>query len=98
MQQAYNFVSGDARDRCYNDGVTVTRGSDGLSNRYQPVSIDWQHEKCRLLFIRGNDINSKDVSAASIDGHELAAVVSIDAVIAAVADASAMLISEPKML
>ena len=28
---------------------------------YLPVSTDWQHEKCRLLFIRGKDINSKEL-------------------------------------
>ena len=44
------------------------------------------------------DEQTAAVSAASIDGHELAAVVTIDATIAAIADASAMLISEPKRL
>ncbi|KAL5494198.1 hypothetical protein EMCRGX_G015481 [Ephydatia muelleri] len=42
------------------------------------------------------DEQTAAVSAANIDGHELAAVVTIDATIVAVADASAMLISEPK--
>ena len=28
---------------------------------YLPVITDWQHEKCRLFFIRGNDINSKEL-------------------------------------